>query len=168
MIFDGFLRSFLKNIMPSTELSPQKNRKWHIILLFIFLGAIAICYVERELVYRQLDEWKLIPRPERFTELYLENHSAIPQTVVPGQTVPFSFTVRNLEGEAMEYPYEIYALAENDTERRIVARGNLWLEHDGVKVVESAYSFPIDQKRVTVFVELTDLHQQIHFILSIV
>lgn len=140
-------------------------RSFYFSLLVVLVVAIFF-YTERESIHVQLDKWKLIPRPERFTELYLENHADLPRSVVAGQIVPFSFTVHNLEGKTMEYPYEVYALAQNESEQQTIGRGNIILDHDAAKTIESSFVFPENQKKTTIFIVLPTLDQEIHFILS--
>lgn len=132
----------------------------------LLIGVAIFFYIERAVVWTQLDEWKLIPRPERFTELYLENHANLPKFVSAGQTVPFSFTVHNLEGQAMEYSYRVYAVFSDNGEQQAIGQGDLSLEQNGVKTIENVFTFPENQKKVTIFMTLPALGQEIHFILS--
>ena len=46
-------------------------------------------------------------QPERLTELYFPNNQLLPLTYTPGETLQVSFVIHNLEGENMNYPFQI-------------------------------------------------------------
>jgi len=56
----------------------QQNFRKIILILFI-LSAISVAYLLKDAIYAKLDQWKLIPRPERFTELYFNDHNILPK-----------------------------------------------------------------------------------------
>ena len=58
-------------------------------------------------INRQMHAWKLLPEPERLTELYFTDHTKLPTSYVPGQTQTVRFTVHNLEYRTTTYHYVI-------------------------------------------------------------
>jgi hypothetical protein len=52
---------------------------------------------------------------EPLTEVYFENHTALPAYLFLNQTYNYSFTVHNLEYQEMRYTYSIDAYDENDS-----------------------------------------------------
>lgn len=140
-------------------------KKWRLLLFtFGLILAVFFVYTWRHQVYSVLYEWKLIPRPEHFTELYFENYKDLPKTVAVGQSIVFAFAVHNLEGERVEYPYEVYSLSGNGT-RSSIKQDRIFIDNNGFKTVDISYIFPESEKKETVFVVLTSMQQDIHFTL---
>ncbi|MDB5238936.1 MAG: hypothetical protein JWO00_271 [Candidatus Parcubacteria bacterium] len=79
-----------------------------ITILITILCVVLLLYIERDLVYAKLKDWKLVPQPEHFTELYFNNYDDLPKRSVKGFTAAFSFTIHNMEGATMTYPYKVY------------------------------------------------------------
>ncbi len=145
------------------------NTKSHIlrntlIALFVISAILAFAYVNKEAVHQTLDNLKLIPRPERFTELYFNETSALPKETVAGKPMNFSFTVHNREGVTMNYPYIVY-FEYPDGEQVIFEKGSLTLEHDQYMAVPIDHTFISSNIRGKVFVMLTSLNQYVNFLL---
>lgn len=143
----------------------QKSRYTTLFVIGTILLVALFLYSQRDAIYAQLDEWYLIPRPERFTELYLENYTQLPKAVVAGQVVPFSFTIHNLEGKEMAYEYWVYALKDGE-ERVTVDQQTVSAAHDEYKTIDVTYQYPASTTSAVIYVDLIDLDQQIHFKLS--
>lgn len=105
---------------------------------------------------------KLKPNPERFTELYFEDHTLLPKNALNNTVYDFSFTVRNLEYTPMEYPYKVFIEPENG-ERQILDEGSFYLNHDEYKTIVESFKILSTDRRVKVTVELIDKKQLIHF-----
>lgn len=58
-------------------------------------------------IHRQLDRWKLLPQPERLTELYFSDHTKLPTTYTPGNQQTVKFTIHNLEYRPTHYHYHV-------------------------------------------------------------
>ena len=52
---------------------------------------------------------------EPLTELYFENHTALPKNIFLDKNYDFSFTVNNLEYQDVEYNYIVEAYDVNNT-----------------------------------------------------
>jgi len=66
------------------------------------------------------------PAPESFTELYFNNHTSLPEYTAINQTIPFSFTLHNLENANKTYNYTISTEFYNIDYS--CERPELWLE----------------------------------------
>jgi hypothetical protein len=112
---------------------------------------------------RLLNQWKFLPRPERFTELYFTDNQHLPTTFRPGQIQTISFTVRNLERQTIIYKYGIMADAALDQKLALLAHGNFVL-HDGqTRTVKVPIQIDSIADRLAVSVVLTDQDQSIHY-----
>lgn len=140
--------------------------KKYLIFLVVFLIVVALyaSYVYRPAIYRQLDALKLIPRPERFTELYFENHTNLPKTIVKNETISFSFTIHNMEGKDMEYPYVVYF--KNNYGTTTVEKNTALVKDNEYKTITESYTFKSASAQETLYVELTDQRQELRFALQ--
>jgi hypothetical protein len=79
----------------------MKKNSYLPIVVIVLILIVVFLYIYRGDIYRELGTLKLLPQPELFTELYIDNYSTLaaqlPTTVVKGDNVSFSFTIHNLE-----------------------------------------------------------------------
>lgn len=134
-----------------------------IFVVCLIVATLYASYVYRDALYRQMDALKLIPRPELFTELYFENHTNLPKQIVKGETISFSFTIHNLEGKDKEYPYVVYF--KNDYGTTTVAQSTAFVKNNEYKTITESYTFKSASEKETLYVELTDKKQELHFAL---
>ena len=114
----------------------SRYRKFGIyFFVFIVLVIGGIGYANRQVVYDQLYSWKLIPRPERLTELYFTDHQALPALYHPDSQVPVAFTVHNLESRVTTYTYHIQQQNVDQSASRELAAGTFTLGHDATQAV---------------------------------
>lgn len=73
---------------------------------------------------RQLNAWKLLPQPERLSELYYENHTELPTSYAPGKPQTYSFTVHNLEGRNVDYSYTVTQQSQDGETTLTLAEGS--------------------------------------------
>lgn len=146
-----------------------KNKKSNTMRVSL-IGALFLCifsyfaYIERENIYSELNNLKLIPQPEKFTELYFENHASLPRQIVKNETISFSFTIHNLEGIDMKYPYVVYF--KNNYGTTTVEDNIIFIKNNEYKTITESYTFKSASAQETLYVELTDQRQQLHFALS--
>ena len=70
---------------------------------------LAVAAFDHAAIAHQLHSWKLLPEPERLTELYFTNATNLPTTYRPDQTQDVQFAVHNLEHRITSYNYVISA-----------------------------------------------------------
>jgi uncharacterized membrane protein len=79
---------------------------------------------------RQLHNWKVLPEPERLTELYFTHPNSLPTTYTPGQKLPVNFTVHNLEYKTETYHYQISETNNAGSQTKILTTGSFILKQN--------------------------------------
>lgn len=134
------------------------------IIFAIVLSASFLIYKERAVIYIGLNDLKLIPQPERFTELYFDPTS-LPDQIISYQPLLFSFTVHNLEGATTTYPYKVYL--EYPTGKQITfANGSITLANGAEATTNIKHIFYFSNKKLKVVVKLTAIDQSIDFLIN--
>jgi hypothetical protein len=143
----------------------KKNKGFWLlgIVAALVLVGLVVSY-EKNTMYAELNHLKLIPEPERFTELYFENASSLPQQTVAGKPIIFSFTVHNLEGATTTYPYRVY-FQYPDGHQTLFRQATLTLVDTAFATINISHTFLGSDERGMVVVELTSLDQSIDFLL---
>ena len=100
--------------------------------------------------------------PEKFTELYFEDHLNLTRAAVLKEPQTFSFTIHNLEYKTMEYPYEIY-VQDIAGSRSGIITNSVTLRHDQQKTITESFEILEPIKRAKVVVNLTNKNQEIHY-----
>ena len=121
----------------------------------------AVFAFDNNAVEAALRKHKLLPEPERFTELYLENHLQLPKSYVRGGNNSFTFTVHNVEHKPMKYEYVVDAISTESA--RIITKGSFKLEHDAYKSVTTRIASPEAATRTKININLENKDQSIHF-----
>jgi hypothetical protein len=134
-----------------------------IVLIALFGGAFVL-YLERETVNAELNNLKLIPMPERFTELYFENPSTLPKQIIAKKPISFAFTIHNLEGVTTTYPYTVFLQYPSANPSTIVSN-TVTIADNASTTITISYVFPESNRQVKVGVDLTSLNQSIDFLL---
>lgn len=98
---------------------------------------------------------------ETFTELYFEDSANLPSVVVPKHPYLFQFTLHNLEGKNMEYPYEVYV--EIGQERLILDKGTVFLNKNAYATIPENFATTNVWPRSEIVVNLINTNQQIDF-----
>ena len=101
-------------------------------------------------------------RPERLTELYFENHHLLPDVIRQNEEINFEFTICNLEGEDLEYIYEVFMLWQN--QKTIIGRDSIFIKKNESETINQ--KFLLDEwiaGRIKIVVNLVNKNQQIHF-----
>jgi hypothetical protein len=142
---------------------PQYIVAFLIIVVIIVVALTA--YWQRAAIRAELGDLKLIPMPERFTELYFENPSSLPTQTVAGTPMSFLFGIHNAEGVTTAYPYVVY-FQEPTGIVMDIQTGTISLAPDASTTIVSSYTFPASNITGKVVVYLTSLNQHIDFLLS--
>jgi uncharacterized membrane protein len=132
--------------------------------------------VQRQAIYDQLYDWKLIPRPERLTELYFTDHTNLPKTYEPDETQVVKFTVRNLEYRTTDYSYVVGVMNDDESAKLLNrASGKIRLDHEQLQNIEVPITITAKGSRAKVIVtiyyqgikfgedDLSDQEQSIHY-----
>lgn len=125
------------------------------------LVIFAVFAFDNSAVETALRKHKLLPEPERFTELYLENHLRLPKAYVRGGNNSFTFTVHNLEHKPMHYEYVVDAISTESA--RLITKGSFELEHDAYKSITARIASPEAAVRTKINISLENKDQSIHF-----
>ncbi len=135
---------------------------------FVFSWDMVSSFNTRGWVYDAAVNLGLVPIKENFTELYFKNYSELPKTIESikiGDEVSFSFSIHNMEGKEMDYPYVIYVKNSTD-EKTIIEEKTLRLKDGEEMSVDQTYTFLAEHdsvEKLKVHVELVNLNQEIHF-----
>lgn len=108
------------------------------LLAFICIG-LSLFSFDR-IVARQLSAWKLLPRPERLTELYFPDHAQLPTTFTPDALAIVRFTIHNQEHQATQYYYILTVQAAG--KEQLVGDGTITLAHNDSQNIVQTFSMP--------------------------
>lgn len=100
-------------------------------------------------------------QPERFTELYFEDHLNLPGIAVAGRVYEFKFTIHNLEGRDMTYRYEVYA--QVGSLRLAIEQNTALVKKDAYKTITEHFATTSVFPRTEIVVNLVTKKQQIDF-----
>lgn len=99
-------------------------------------------------------------QPEKFTELYFEDHINLPKIITRWKQYSFVFTVHNLENQNMDYAYEVYL--QRDEQKIIIDSGEFSLKDNEFKSVKVDLG-PLKNLQSKIVVELMNKNQSIDF-----
>ena len=103
---------------------------------------------------------KIVPLEEGLTELYFNDTDALPQSAA--RPIAFSFTIHNLEGKDMTYPY-VVSVKFSDGRTLIVDKNTIPIANgDAAKIPESFRAIPGAQM---IIIELPEQKEHISFLL---
>ncbi|NTW14235.1 MAG: hypothetical protein HGA31_04370 [Candidatus Moranbacteria bacterium] len=139
-----------------------KRRSVMIAAMLIITAVVFFTYLKRDAIYAQMNAWLLIPKPERFTELYFSDHTNLPKRVSAGDRMRFSFVIVNHEGNARSYGYSVHLIGAENVDP-IVVRDVTDVASEESKEVQVGFDVPERFETGEVVVQLTDMSQQIHF-----
>lgn len=136
-----------------------------IVILVAVLAVVAITlvlYKNSSVVYSELNDLKLIPVDEHFTELYFVTYPTLsPSDVVVGNTIPFSFEVHNVEGTTTDYLYQVYLKTTNG-DQHVIDDGHIVLQ-DGASIIKNETYKIATTQLGNVVVYLKSIDQYIYF-----
>jgi len=143
----------------------EKRISKYLIVLNIAIVAMFVAHQYKGAAYARLDEWKLIPRQERFTELYFNDHTNLPKYISRGEKISFSFVIHNLEEKRIWYPYVVYFKSQDGRTYEIEEK-SVFLEDGESKTIKESCTSILADNSGGIFVELKDSQQEIHFLLT--
>jgi len=105
-------------------------------------------------IARQADDWLLMPRPQRLTELYFADHRHLPTSLRPGATVKLAFTVHNLEQQPTSYHYRMTAMSLVNSAEQPLGAGVFTIASDEYKTMAQNITVPLITARSAIKVTL--------------
>jgi hypothetical protein len=124
----------------------------------ILIAGFFYAYLYQDALYAVAWNLDLVPKAEALTELSLDNSTALPKTITPGQIISFSFTIHNLEGTDELYRYRVYGKIGGQED--VIDQNEVTLENGGsISIPES---LRIGSIATEIFIEL-DTGEMLHF-----
>ncbi len=110
--------------------------------------------------------WKLLPEPEKLTELYFTNPNSLPTKYTPGQPQTVGFTVHNLEYATTDYKYKIIETSQDGSQSQTLASGSFGLLQNGYKKEAVNISTVDLGSHVKLEVDLENVNESIDYLLQ--
>lgn len=114
-------------------------------------------------IKNQLNAWKLLPQPERLTELYFTQPNNLPSTYTPGQQQTVRFTTHNIEYQTETYQYKIVEQNQDGSQSQQLSSSSFTIkqgQYEGLNVGVT----PVDLgTRVKIIIDLTTVNEQINY-----
>jgi len=141
-------------------------------LKLIVLGSVIALVVfglitfDKNYIVKVLNQYKLLPQPEPFTELYFEDHLKLPKLHKINEPYSFKFTVHNLENKDFTYNYLVTATASDSAS--ILDKGKFSLKSDQSKTFKENFRIRLPYQKVKFNIDLPNKNQSIHFYTEII
>jgi hypothetical protein len=126
----------------------------YVLAVCLLAGVGFTMLLKHDVIAKQLDDWYLLRRPERFTQLYFSDYQQLPTTVAPNATRPISFAVRNLEHRRTTYRYRLLAHGAGQDSGQLLHEGSFELDHNGLITLSESVTIPPLDDRVYLEVQL--------------
>ena len=141
------------------------GRRWLAAYGLLVVLVIA-CVSAHSAIARQLNNWKLLPQPERFTELYFTHPTSLPTTYAPGETQIVAFTAHSLEHRITTYTFVVTVNNEVGNAEQTLARGSFTLTNNQTKNITETATLPPLGSREQITVTLTNMQTSIDYWLN--
>ena len=138
--------------------------KLRIGVVLVILVALGVGY--HSAIDRQLHSWKLLPEPEKLTELYFTKPNSLPTHYTPGQTQTVSFTVHNLEYQTVNYSYVITETNQDNGQSQTLTSGSFILPQNAYKNTSVNISTIDLGSHVKLEVGLVNIHESVDYLLQ--
>ena len=113
-----------------------------------------------------MHKWKLLPEPEKLTELYFTNPNNLPASYTPGSTQTVKFTTHNLEYATTKYLYTITEVNMSNNQSQTLSYGSFVLPQNGYeKEAVNINTVDLGQK-VKIAVNLIKQNESIDYLLT--
>jgi len=124
-----------------------------LIAVCCLVGVSGALFVYRVPIIAQLSDWRLLPEPERVTELSFADYATLPKSLVAGSQFTIAFTVHNLEHQKTVYHYKLIATSDQGVEQGL-GDGTFMLNHDDVHRANADIIVPVQEPHLAIKVEL--------------
>lgn len=132
-----------------------------VIVGIILLAIVAFAVMEKETIHAALADLKLVPLEESVTELYFNDSDTLPQS--SAAPMSFSFTIRNLEGRDMVYPYVVSVRTANGTSV-VLDTNTIPIGKGGAEKISESFRAPRGARAIVV--AMPEQQQHISFLLQ--
>jgi uncharacterized membrane protein len=153
-------------LLAPKRLSTLKSLRQHLdaaIAITVVIILLVLGLVFHQQIKNQLNTWKLLPEPERLTELYFAKPNNLPSTYVPGQTQVVSFTVHNLEYRTTDYSYRVIEQNQMGDQSQTLRQGKFTLLQNAYEHEVSTIVLPDMGSRVKLIVSLPPQGESIDY-----
>jgi len=132
-----------------------------IIGMLLVAGMLIFFNLNEASIQNELVTLDLIPKPEKFTELYFNDSANLPNSATNNQVISFAFVIHNLEATDYLYVY-VVSVNANGT-RQVVDSGSVLVKNNQYYVKDEKINLMNSPGRQEVVVELTNIRQSIDF-----
>jgi len=112
-----------------------------------------IC-LSRSAVAKQLDDWRVLPRPERLTELYFANQTQLPTHAAAGTPQVVSFVIHNLEHQTTRYQYTAATVGASSEHKTKLTSATVTLNSGQSRTITLTLLLPVTSERTAVEIDL--------------
>lgn len=125
------------------------------VIAIVATCGIAFATVHAARIERQLHAWKLLPQPERLTELYVSDRHGLKLDYTPGQELPVVFTIANHEGMERGYIYTL-SLSSTGHDTTQLHKDVVTIANDQQKTIRIPITIPDNGPTVRLHIALAD------------
>lgn len=144
--------------------SGHGNTVLRLLALAAYLTTLALALYYAPSPSSVLARAKLMPLPERLTEVFFTDYQGIPVSIAAGQTVRIPFTIHNLEGATTTYPYRAYLRYPSGAELAL-ASSTLTLADGAATTTTLAHRFGLAPQGAELFIEFPSIGDTLHVVL---
>lgn len=140
----------------------KKIKQFFYGIIIIGLAISIIFYLSTIPSVRQTWVLATTIQPERFTELYFEDHMNLPKKAVKDESYEFRFTIHNLEYKPVNYIYEV-SIKHGDN-KQLLETKKITLIQNEYKTIPIYYKITEKIDRAKIVINLINKsNQQINF-----
>jgi uncharacterized membrane protein len=148
----------------------KRQSKLKIITKLIYIvGALELCILacfalQTNTTIRNTITLATNAQTEPFTELYFQNHTQLPQNILPNRQYTFTFTIHNHENQDKQYSYDVY-IDDNNT-KHYLDHNTITLKNNATITIQESFLLTQPIAKAKVIINLTDKNQQIDFLIK--
>lgn len=137
--------------MPFKKIIAVPKVALYLLIIFSFFVVSAIMLANKSAVAKQLDDWMLLPRQQRFTELYFADMTKLP-SAAGAQTL--TFTIHNVEHQDITYTYKIDAIQPSNGSHESLGEGRVMVPSGQAQATSHQVVVPVLGPRTLVKITL--------------
>lgn len=129
--------------------------------VIVVVSMLIFFNLNRASINNQLALLDLVPKPEKLTELYFDNHTQLPSSLPSNHIINFTFAIHNVETTDYQYAYRV--VVDTNGGRHIIDSGHLLIKNNQVYLKNEEFKLTNVSGRQDVIVEITNKRQSIDF-----